>query len=188
MAKNSVRPRDPKYARENGSLSADNMCLTSAHQSSSSVPSQLQGHSRFQGPCRMAKPSMNSKEPSVNARANLRGLTATALMSLYWVAWLQAYIVVRIRTRSRNRPCRLGSTPGTPETVPISAWSAPRPANQSPQTNGPTVQSTLPPLGSDLHSAVVCIRSVPSMPVRTHCLLGPLLLRRQSHPGRYLPT
>jgi hypothetical protein len=33
---------------------------------------------RFHGPCRIAKPSMNSILPNVKARANFLGLTATA--------------------------------------------------------------------------------------------------------------
>ena len=33
---------------------------------------------RFHGPCRIAKPSINSILPNVKARANFRGLTATA--------------------------------------------------------------------------------------------------------------
>lgn len=31
-AKNNVRPRDPKYANENGILSAEQMCFRSAYQ------------------------------------------------------------------------------------------------------------------------------------------------------------
>jgi hypothetical protein len=32
---------------------------------------------RFSGPCKIANPSMKSREPNVNASANLRGLIAT---------------------------------------------------------------------------------------------------------------
>jgi len=39
--------------------------------------SSRSGNSRFHGPWRIAKPSMNRRLPSVNARANLRGLMAT---------------------------------------------------------------------------------------------------------------
>lgn len=39
---------------------------------------QQEGNLRFQGPCKMANPSMNKQLPRVKASANFRGLMATA--------------------------------------------------------------------------------------------------------------
>lgn len=60
IAKKSVKPKLPSQAAVKGSLSGLVMCLKCAT-----------------GPASIAKPSMNSRLPMLNATANLRGFTAS---------------------------------------------------------------------------------------------------------------